>query len=56
MSGYFGNGIYIEPNTMFGDNECSDCETEYKGYNIPHDKVNDYHNIDEVYKLLIIDK
>jgi hypothetical protein len=53
MSGYFGNGIYIEPNTMSGDSECSDCETEYKGYNIPHSIVNDYHNIDEVYKLLI---
>ena len=53
MSGYFGNGIYVEPNTMSQDIECSDCETEYKNYSIPHSIVNDYYNIDEVYKLLL---
>jgi hypothetical protein len=54
MSGFFGNGIYIQPNTMINNNEeCSECDNKYKGYNIPHNKVNDYHNIDEVYKLLI---
>ena len=53
MSGYFGNGIYIQPNMMMNNAECNDCPSEYKGYNIPHDKVNDYHEIDEVYKLLI---
>jgi len=53
MSGFFGNGKYIQPNFMNNNEECSTCETEYKGYNIPHNIVNDYHNIDEVYKLLI---
>ena len=53
MSGYFGNGIYVEPNSMYMNKECSDCETEYKNYNIPHNMVDDYHNIDEVYKLLL---
>ena len=53
MSGYFGNGIYIQPNTMLSDNECSDCDSDYKGYNLPHNLVNDYYNIDAVYKLLI---
>jgi hypothetical protein len=54
MSGYFGNGIYIQPNLMDQNEEkCLDCNNTYKGYNIQHNKVNDYHNIDEVYKLLI---
>ena len=54
MAGFFGNGIYIQPNMMTDDNEvCLDCDNTYKGYNIPHNKVNDYHNVDEVYKLLI---
>ena len=54
MSGYFGNGIYIQPSMMQNDNEsCLDCNNPYKGYNIPHNKVSEYHNVDEVYKLLI---
>lgn len=53
MSGYFGNGIYIEPNTMIANKECADCESEYKGYNVPHSDVEDYHNIEKVYSLLI---
>ena len=53
MSGYFGNGIYIEPNTMIDNKECSDCESQYKGYNVPHTEVEDYHNIEDVYLLLI---
>lgn len=54
MSGFFGKGIYIQPNMMLSDVEvCLDCDNPYKGYNIPHNKVNDYHNVDEVYKLLI---
>lgn len=53
MSGYFGNAIYIEPNTMINNKECSDCESQYKGYNVPHSEVEDYHNIEEVYLLLI---
>ena len=53
MSGFFGNGIYIQPNYMENEEECNDCETEYKGYSIKHKDVNDYHNVEEVYKLLI---
>ena len=54
MAGFFGNGIYIQPNMMINDNEvCLDCDNPYKGYNISHNKVDDYHNVDEVYKLLI---
>jgi hypothetical protein len=54
MAGFFGKGIYIQPNMMLSDVEvCLDCDNPYKGYNIPHNKVNDYHNVDEVYKLLI---
>lgn len=53
MSGFFGNGIYIQPNMMINDNEvCLDCDNPYKGYNILHKKVDDYHNVDDVYKLL----
>lgn len=53
MSGYFGNANYIQPNTMVDNNECSDCESSYKGYNIPHNLVNDYHDIEHVYNLLL---
>ena len=55
MSGYFGNGIYIQSNMLSQDNVevCDNCELNYKGYNISHNKVDDYHNVDEVYKLLI---
>lgn len=53
MSGFFGNGTYIQPNFMNNNEECSTCESDYKGYSIEHNIVNDYHNIDEVYKLLI---
>jgi hypothetical protein len=54
MSGFFGSGIYIQPNTMRNNIEvCLNCNNDYKGYNITHDKVKDYHNVDEVYTLLI---
>ena len=53
MSGFFGNGKYIQPNFMEDNIECSDCTSEYKGYNIPHNIITDYHDINEVYKLLI---
>jgi len=54
MSGFFGNGIYIEPIVMnVNDDSCVDCDNPYRGYNIAHNKVDDYHNVDEVYKLLI---
>jgi len=53
MAGYFGNGIFIQPNMLFNDIEsCTDCSNIYKNYNISHDQVKDYHDIDEVYKLL----
>lgn len=52
MSGFFGNGIYIQPNFMESNKECDECESMYKGYNIPHSIVNDYHNIDQVYSIL----
>ena len=54
MSGYFGNGIFIQPKLMSDGKEiCVECNNPYIGYNIEHNKVNDYHNVDEVYKLLI---
>ena len=53
MSVFFGKGIPIQPNTMHNNIEvCLNCNNDYKGYNIPHDKVEDYHNVDEVYTLL----
>lgn len=53
MSGFFGNGLYIQPNFIDNDKECDDCVSDYKGYSIRHSSVEDYNNIDEVYKLLI---
>lgn len=53
MSGYFGNGIYYQPNSMIDEKECDECDSDYKGYNVPHKLIKDYHDIDEVYKLLI---
>jgi hypothetical protein len=54
MSGFFGNGIFIQPKIMdSGEEICTECDNPYKGYNLPHNKVEDYHNVDEVYKLLI---
>jgi hypothetical protein len=52
MSGFFGHGIFIQPNQMIGTGSCADCDNIYKNYNIPHDQVKDYHNFDEVYQLL----
>jgi hypothetical protein len=56
MSGYFGNGQYIQP-TFFNaqyEEQCTDCgDFILKGYNISHRDVEDYHDIDTVYKLLI---
>ena len=54
MAGFFGNGIFIQPQLMNNNEEqCLDCDNNYKGYNIQHNKVDDYHNVNEVYKLLI---
>ena len=53
MSGYFGNGIFIQPTQMEFDVElCENCDNTYKGYNIKHSQVNNYHDFDEIYKLL----
>jgi len=51
MSGYFGNGDFIQPEII--NNTCKECNNMYKGYNIDHSNVDDYHNIDDVYRLLI---
>jgi hypothetical protein len=53
MAGFFGNGTYIQPNFMDENKECNDCDSKWKGYSISHEMVNDYHQIEEVYKLLI---
>jgi hypothetical protein len=56
MSGFFGNGQYIQPTFFNGDyvEQCTDCsDFILKGYNISHREVEDYHDIDTVYKLLI---
>jgi hypothetical protein len=56
MSGFFGNGQYIQPTFFNGDyvEQCTDCsDFILKGYNISHKNVDDYHDIDTVYKLLI---
>jgi hypothetical protein len=55
MSGYFGNGIFIQPSVTDKNNneQCLDCGDKIlKGYNINHKDVDDYNNIDNVYKLL----
>ena len=53
MAGYFGNGIFIEPNSGIEEESPElECGINYKGCNIPHNKVDDYHDINEVYKLL----
>jgi hypothetical protein len=49
MAGYFGNGDFIQPEI---NNTCNGCNNMYIGYNIDHSEVDDYHNIDDVYKLL----
>jgi hypothetical protein len=53
MAGFFGNGTYIQPNFMDENKECNDCESKWRGYSISHEMVDDYHQIKEVYKLLI---
>jgi hypothetical protein len=55
MSGYFGNGKYIQPTYYFNNKEiCNECSSFiYKGYNIKHEDVINYHDIDNVYKMLL---
>jgi hypothetical protein len=52
MAGFFGNSTYIQPNFMEDDKECEDCFNDWRGYNLPHEMVGDYHNVDKVYNLL----
>ncbi len=54
MSGYFGEGIYRQPTFIINDEEqCTDCgDFVYKGYNIKHQDIDDYHNINKVSELL----
>jgi len=59
MSGFFGSGQFIT--TLHEDEHnkkdfstCTDCDMwMYKGYNIPHSSVDDYHNTDQVKQLLM---
>ena len=59
MSGFFGSGQFIstlheEEYNKKEFSTCTDCDIwMYKGYNIPHSSVNDYHNIDQVKQLLM---
>jgi hypothetical protein len=53
MAGFFGNGTYFQPNFMDENKECNDCESKWRSYSISHEMVDDYHQIEEVYKLLI---
>jgi len=53
MSGFFGGGVFIIPSSITNNREIDELDSHYKGFNILHDSVSDYHNIDEVYKLLI---
>lgn len=52
MSGFFGGGIFIIPSSIKNNGEIEELASEYKGFNILHDRVSDYHNIDEVYNIL----
>lgn len=57
MSGFFGSGQFISTlheNDTKKITGCTDCDTwMYKGYNILHSSVNDYHNTDQVKQLLM---
>jgi len=56
MSGYFGNGVYVQPsilNIEKNTDKCSDCDDwVIKGYNVNHNDVNDYHDTDKVIGML----
>jgi len=54
MAGFFGKGIFINTTQFNGDIEqCLDCgDWLYKGYNVKHELVNDYHDTENVYSLL----
>lgn len=52
MAGFFGNSTYIQPNFMEDDKECEDCFNDWRGYNVPHQMVSDYHEVEKVYNIL----
>ena len=55
MSGFFGNGIFLstEHRDTKNTNRCNGCDNYMlSGYNIDHDKVTDYLEINKVLKLL----
>ena len=58
MSGFFGNGTFISTeHCLHGTTGCcADCDNYenyfIRGYNISHDKIKNYFNINDVVKLL----
>jgi len=57
MSGFFGNGIFLSTEHCDSKNTncCKNCDKYMiSGYNIDHNDVDDYLNVDEVLKLLVI--
>jgi hypothetical protein len=55
MSGFFGKGKFLSAEHTIDDRICDrpKClDTFMKGYNIPHENVESYHDIDDVYALL----
>ncbi|NDB84819.1 MAG: hypothetical protein EB127_19240 [Alphaproteobacteria bacterium] len=47
MSGFFGNGVYISAD-FHKDSKCSDCHWMTAKYNINHEDVKSYYDIDEM--------
>jgi hypothetical protein len=51
MSGFFGKGIF--KTTEHSSCNSPECESIFvRGYNIPHEEVESYHDVDQVYTLL----
>ena len=56
MSGFFGKGLFLSTDHSVDHKSCDldECKTTFlKGYNISHDDVESYHDVDNVYSLLI---
>ena len=52
MSGFFGKGIF--KTTEHSTCDSPECESIFiRGYNIPHEQVESYHDTDQVYTLLM---
>ena len=54
MSGFFGEGMFLSSEHS-PENSCdsTECSLFMKGYNIPHEQVESYHDIEKVYTLLV---